>query len=97
MAAIADTTLEIRDRCNEGIQCPAPQITGSQIKSVIGRNFETEFNLDIYIKNPSRQEVISAQTWLEYDKSKLQVAKIDVSNSAFDFVAPGENHFDNAE
>lgn len=86
--------LEIRDRCNEGVNCPTAQETETQRNSAIERNFDEEFSLDIYVKNPSQQEIISTQSWIEYDNQKLKAVKIDTSNSAFDFVAPGENHFD---
>lgn len=93
-AVTADTILEIRDRCNAGVQCTAPVENETQRESALGHNYGEEFSVDIYIKNPSQQKIISAQTWLEYDKAKLEVVKIDTSNSAFDFVAPGENQFD---
>ncbi len=50
--------------------------------------------LDIFIKNPSKQKIISTQTWLKYDANILSKDSIDVSNSAFDFQAPWENNFD---
>ena len=58
---------------------------------------ETTLQVRISIKNPSNQAVISVQSWLKYDQNALKKAQknaLNVENSDFDFVAPGENEFD---
>jgi len=72
----------------ENTTCASPEEISTKITSAIGRYYNEEFSVDIYIKNPSKQTVISAQTWLKFDNKRLEVTKIDISNSAFDFVAP---------
>lgn len=51
-------------------------------------------SVSIHIQNPSRQEIKSVQSWLQFDPQILKGIKIDASTSPFDFVAPGENNFD---
>lgn len=96
-AAEADTILEIRDHCSAGSNCSTATENETQRVSTLAHNYGEEFSVDIYIKNPSQQKIISAQTWLEYDKNKLEGVKVDTSASIFDFVAPGENQFDQAK
>ncbi len=55
---------------------------------------DTQVIFDIFITNPSKQKIISTQSWLKYDPSVLTWEEIDVWNSAFDFQAPWENNFD---
>lgn len=50
--------------------------------------------VSVYIENPSKQQIASVQSWLKYDPQVLKGKKIDASASVFDFVAPGENTFD---
>lgn len=54
-----------------------------------------ELSIQIMVDNPSEQEISSVQAWLEFDPQVLQASKIDTEESPFDFVAPGENNFDN--
>ncbi|MBT4937270.1 hypothetical protein HON22_05115 [Candidatus Peregrinibacteria bacterium] len=53
--------------------------------------------VSIYIENPSKQQIASVQSWLKYDPQVLKGKKIDASASPFDFVAPGENSFDDTQ
>ena len=57
-------------------------------------NGDSTVTVSIYIENPTKQKVISVQSWLEYDPKVLQGNKINTDDSAFNFVAPGENTFD---
>ncbi|HPO05532.1 MAG TPA: cohesin domain-containing protein [Candidatus Gracilibacteria bacterium] len=54
-------------------------------------------SLKIWLENPSQQKIIATQSWLKYDNKILKGKNIEVKDSAFDFVAPGENEFDQAK
>jgi hypothetical protein len=58
---------------------------------------EENLTVSIQIKNPSAQAVISVQSWLKYDPAILKGKKINTDGSPFDFVAPGENTFDDQQ
>jgi hypothetical protein len=59
--------------------------------SVAQANKDEEFNVDIVLKNPQAQNVISVRSWLEYDASALEAENIDSSKSLFTLSAPGED------
>jgi len=40
------------------------------------------------IDNPSNQNISSVESWLEFDKDKLNCKSINTDESAFDFVVP---------
>ena len=50
--------------------------------------------VSIYIENPTNQQIKSVQSWIKYDPKILKGEKINAMDSPFDFVAPGENNFD---
>ncbi|MBN2095999.1 hypothetical protein JW752_01215 [Candidatus Peregrinibacteria bacterium] len=56
-----------------------------------------EFTVDIVLKNPSQQSVISVRSWLTYDKAKLEAVNIDSSASSFTLAAPGEDQVSQGE
>ncbi|MBU1017597.1 hypothetical protein KKA33_01055 [Patescibacteria group bacterium] len=56
-----------------------------------------EFTVDIVLKNPSQQSVISARSWLTYDSSRLEAVNIDSSASSFTLSAPGEDQVSHGE
>ena len=56
-------------------------------------NSGQEFTVDIILKNPSLQNIISVRTWLEYDPDLLEGLKIDTEGTPFSLSAPGENEF----
>lgn len=55
----------------------------------------SSLTISIHVKNPSHQEIKAVQSWLQFDPNVLKGVKIDADTSPFDFVAPGENNFDN--
>jgi hypothetical protein len=66
--------------------------------TVLTLNHESNNNntvlVSIYIENPTNQQIKSVQAWLQYDPKVLKGEKINAIDSPFDFVAPGENNFD---
>ncbi len=56
-----------------------------------------EFTVDIVLKNPSQQSVISVRSWLTYDPAKVQAVNIDSSDSSFTLAAPGEDQISHEE
>lgn len=48
--------------------------------------------ISVDIDNPSNQNVSSVQSWLEFDKDKINCKKINTDESAFDFVVPWESN-----
>ena len=58
---------------------------------------ESQVSVSIHVANPSQQMVKSVQSWLKYDPSVLKGLSIDTNDSPFDFVAPGENNFDDTK
>ena len=59
--------------------------------SVSEANQNEEFTVDVVLKNPVLQSVISVRSWLSYDQSALEALNIDTSTSAFTLTAPGED------
>lgn len=56
-----------------------------------------EFTVDIMLKNPTQQNVISVRSWLTYDKAQLEAVNIDSSDSSFTLSAPGEDQVNHSE
>ena len=56
-----------------------------------------EFTVDIMLKNPTQQNVISVRSWLTYDKAQLEAVNIDSSASSFTLSAPGEDKVSHSE
>lgn len=56
-----------------------------------------EFSVDIWLKNPGAQPIISVRTWLSYDANALEGLDIVTEGSPFTLTAPGEDAFDAAE
>lgn len=53
-----------------------------------------EFDVDIVMKNPGLQSVISVRSWLEYNSNVLDAVSIDTDDSPFTLSAPGETEID---
>lgn len=49
-----------------------------------------EFNVDIILKNPGLQNIISVRSWLDYNENVLEAVSIDTDESPFTLSAPGE-------
>ena len=56
-----------------------------------------EFTVDIMLKNPSQQNVISVRSWLSYDPMALQATALDTKDSVFNLAAPGEDDISASE
>lgn len=56
-----------------------------------------EFTVDVVLKNPSAQNVISVRSWLSFDPMVLEGVAIDTSASLFNLAAPGEDTISAAE
>jgi len=52
-----------------------------------------EFDLNIQLKNPTQQNIISVRSWLEYDPSALEGVSVITQDSPFTLSAPGEDAF----
>lgn len=50
-----------------------------------------EVSVDIVLKNPNQEKVISVRSWLTYDPALLEAVNIDTSASEFSLSAPGED------
>ena len=60
-------------------------------------NAGDEFTVDIVLKNPEVQNVISVRSWLEYNTTALEAENIDSSKSLFTLSAPGEDEISSAD
>ena len=56
-----------------------------------------EFDVDIILKNPGLQNIISVRTWLNYNPDILEGVGIDTDGSPFTLSAPGETEFSQNE
>jgi hypothetical protein len=56
-----------------------------------------EFTVDVILKNPSKQDVISVRSWLSYDPMLLQATALDTKDSPFTLAAPGEDNISAAD
>jgi hypothetical protein len=57
-------------------------------------NAGDEFTVQIVVKNPGAQSIISVRSWLNYDVNALEGVSIDTQGSLFTLSAPGEDEFD---
>ena len=51
-----------------------------------------EFTVDVMLKNPGLQKVISVRSWLTYDAGSLDAISINSQESPFAMTAPGEDN-----
>ncbi|MDH5597467.1 MAG: fibronectin type III domain-containing protein [Candidatus Peregrinibacteria bacterium] len=62
----------------------------------VARNGD-EFDVDIILKNPGLQNVISVRAWLDYNSNVLEGVSINTDESPFTLSAPGETEFNVGE
>jgi len=60
-------------------------------------NVGDEFDVDVILKNPSGQNVISVRSWLEYDTNSLEGVSINTQDTLFTLSAPGEDEFSTSD
>jgi len=53
-----------------------------------------EADIQIVLKNPDHQKIISVRSWLEYNPAHLEGLAVDTKDSLFTLAAPGEDGFD---
>lgn len=63
------------------------------LPSAVQANAGDEWMVDVILKNPGLQNVISVRSWLEYDSNLLEGLSIDAEGSPFTLSAPGETEF----
>ena len=85
VAALKDAVLEMRLTSVNG------QAVTTKALPVIQKG--DKIKIEIWIRNPSAQALISAQSWLTYDAKKFKGEKIDFTDSDFDLQTPGEYKF----
>ncbi len=61
--------------------------------NVTQANTGDEFEVQILLKNPSQQPIISVRSWLQYDPQVLEGVSIDTEGTPFTLAAPGEDEF----
>lgn len=49
-----------------------------------------EFDVEVTLRNPGLQNVVSVRSWLDYNENVLQAVSIDTEDSPFTLSAPGE-------
>lgn len=49
-----------------------------------------EFDVDVTLKNPGLQSVISVRSWLDYNENVLEAVSVDTNDTPFTLSAPGE-------
>ena len=49
-----------------------------------------EFDVQITLKNPGLQNVVSVRSWLDYNENVIEAVSIDTTDSPFTLSAPGE-------
>lgn len=61
--------------------------------SVLFANVGEEFDIDVYVKNPGEQSIISVRSWIGYNANALEAVNITTDESLFTLSAPGEDNF----
>lgn len=56
-----------------------------------------EFDVDVVLKNPGLQNVISVRSWLEYNANVLEAVSVNTDTSPFTLSAPGETEISKDE
>jgi hypothetical protein len=64
--------------------------------SVTQAKIGEQFDVDVVLKNPGAQNIISVRAWLEYDTNALEGVDVMTDDSPFTLSAPGEDAFDDA-
>ncbi len=62
--------------------------------SVMSANAGDEFDVQVVVKNPGTQSIISVRSWLSYDMNALEGLDVKTDDSPFTLSAPGEDGFD---
>lgn len=62
--------------------------------SVTQANVGDEFDVEVVVKNPGVQSIISVRSWLSYDVNALEGVSVNTQGSPFTLSAPGEDEFD---
>ncbi|MBU1935069.1 fibronectin type III domain-containing protein, partial [Patescibacteria group bacterium] len=69
-----------------------------ELQSVVTQaNYGDEFDVDVVLKNPGQQNVISVRSWLTYDTNALEGVSVSTDDSLFTLSAPGEDNFSSTE
>jgi hypothetical protein len=92
-SAESNVSVFLSKNCPTTPDCPEPSENDPHFILSGDYNQGDIISLDIRLKNPSKQSIVSAQTWLKYDTNHLEGLNIN-TNSVFDLVAPGEKEFD---
>ncbi len=53
-----------------------------------------EVMVEVVLKNPDRQKIISVRSWMEYNPVHLEGLAVDTAESLFTLAAPGEDRFE---
>ena len=53
-----------------------------------------EVTVEVVLKNPDRQKIISVRSWMEYNPAHLEGLAVDTTESLFTLSAPGEDRFE---
>jgi len=62
--------------------------------AVTQANAGDEFDVEVIVKNPGAQSIISVRSWLSYDINALEGVSVSTQGSPFTLSAPGEDEFD---
>ncbi|MBI5411703.1 fibronectin type III domain-containing protein [Candidatus Peregrinibacteria bacterium] len=91
--AESDADVSLRPICSAGgVACVQE---GAEADTAVGSFTQgQEIALDVVVKNPGKQNIVSVRTWLKYDIARLEGVAIDAKDSPFTLVAPGEDEFD---
>lgn len=74
-------------------RCSAFTVRDPESMQTLPLNQGDELDLDLIIKNPSRDDIARFRAWIAYDPTVLEGTEITVSN-AYPIPTPGENVFD---
>ncbi len=80
-----------------GAQAQESSVGLEFIPSASQLNSGQEFTVDVMLKNPGLQNIISVRSWLQYDPEALEGLSIDTNESLFTLAAPGESEFSASE
>lgn len=67
------------------------------VPSVSEARVGDEFDVDVILKNPGTQNIISVRAWLEYNVDVLEAVSLVTDDSPFTLSAPGETEVSSSE
>jgi len=79
---------------DEGSKCPSFEVENPKTLKTRPLKPGDILDMDIVIKNPSKEEIQRMRVWLNYDPTVLKGTNVEINDELFPTITPGEEDFD---